>query len=163
MYLQAPRQRGRRGLRGLGQDDVSLLMMPNLFSGSPDLTGPQTASYSTAADCSLWDFFFNPSAWQACANTAAQSQISTVGTNAKTFGYTDPVVAAAQQSGAVQQAQVPADTANIAGYMGAGQVIYNPQNPQNQTALPTWVWVALAGGAALVLIEVLGSRFRYRS
>jgi hypothetical protein len=156
VYLSAaqPRRRGR-GLRGLGQEEVTGIL-PGIFSpfsaaatylSTP--SAPVSAPYSTAADCSLWDFFFNSKSWQACARAAEASQIATVPANAAAYGYTQPVINAAQASADAQIAMAPSDVEGIAQYYGAGSLL--PPLP----TVPTWVLVAGAVAGGLLLIAAL--------
>lgn len=153
MYLQAKR---RRGLGGLGIFPLSLATAqpstPAQLIAAQNAASASEGQIAPVPDvsqlCSSWDFFFNPTAWQACAATAIAGGPQSVVVNAQTFGYPASVIDVGQAFADQQAALAPSDAANIANFMGAGSLLYDPTN---QSALPTWAWIGLAIGAGLLV------------
>jgi len=145
----------RTGMRGLGVATDPYASGESLAFGIEDSTAPYApgaAPYSTAGNCSTWDFFFNSAVWQACANAAQNSQIQSVVVNAQNGYGTDSVAAAvAAQAAEAQEAATDSDTSNIASYYGAGSLLATPGGLSTSgfLGIPWWVWAA--GGVALVL------------
>jgi hypothetical protein len=148
MYRSAIPRKTRRGMRGLRGRGLGRLGSEfPLGIGLASSTYP-TAPYSTAADCSIWDFFFNPSAWQACAQAAEVSQINSVPANALAYGYPANDVAVAQAAAASQAAYAASDSSDVASYYQAGTLVTG-------SSIPTWLWIAGTLAAGLVVIEAV--------
>lgn len=132
--LLSTRRRG--GLRGLGDPAADI--------------AAYLATHSSG--CSWWSFYFDKPAWLACVNAAGVAQIQSVPQNAQAAGYPQPVIDVAQATADEQSGMVPADNLNIGSFYGAGQLLYTPGN---QTALPTWAWIALAVAGGLVVVKMV--------
>lgn len=143
MYVAT--QRRKRGIRGLGQDYGYVGADPSIPGSSAQIAFDATQPPPDATDCSYWDFFFNPASWKACAAAAEVGQIQRVVTNAQTYyGANSPAAIAAIASAADQEAQAPADVANVANFYGAGQIA-------PPAGVPWWAWVALGVGTLVVV------------
>jgi hypothetical protein len=154
MYLRGIAPRGRRSRLGdlpTGTGFAVGLVNPvaGLALSANDL---YVNTLAPSFGCSYLDFFFNPTRWQACETAQGVAQIQTVPANAVSAGYGADVVEAAQDEADEQSSYVASDVANVANFMGAGQLVYDPQN---QTALPTWAWVLFGAGGVFLAIELL--------
>jgi hypothetical protein len=111
---------------------------------------PGTPPPSVSDVCSEWDFFFDPTGWQSCADTVNRAQIQSVADNAAFYyGPGSAAAQAATAAAAEQIAQVPSDSADVAQVYGAGSLIATP-HPGGAT-IPTWALAALLVGGAMLL------------
>src|SRR5271166_1990910 len=156
MYLQAAGRRTRDSRARLGDIPAGAGLVVGLVNPVAGMILTANDAYATsiapATGCSYLDFFVNSARWQACQMQREIAQIQTVPQNAAAAGYPTPVVQVAQDTADQQSADAAGDSSNVASYYGAGQVLYDPQN---QTALPTWLWVLLAGGIGVVAYKLL--------
>jgi hypothetical protein len=155
MYLSAPPRRRRLGRLG------SQAMPLSLATAVPSTPG-QLISSSVAAGqgvpsasdvCSVWDFYFNPTAWNVCSQQFIAAAPQSVVANATAAGYSPDVIAAAQAAADEQSSHAAADAANIANFYGAGNLnpFFTPGSPPGSpTNWPLWVWIAILGGGGLL-------------
>jgi len=132
---------------------VADLTTPVLSTGTSGVTGPPPVP-ADATSCSYWDFFFNPSAWQACVNAASVAQIQSVVDNANYYYGPGSSAAQAATSAAMdQELAVPSDTAEIADYYGAGSLLATPGgvSSSGMLGIPWWGWAIAGLGLYLVL------------
>jgi len=147
MYIARVPPRIRRGLGRLGSQAMPLSLATATSTPSP--TGYYPPVLPDATSCSYWDFFFNPTAWSACAQAAEVANINQVAVNAAAvYGSGSPSDLTAQAAAAQQETYAADDTSNIARYYGAGNLV-------TSASIPTWLYVAGGVAGGLLLISAL--------
>ena len=105
-------------------------------------------------------YFFGKTAYDNCVNRFNIAQIQSVPQNAAAAGYPPNVVAAAQAAADQQSRQVPTDTQSIDTLYNLPSSPFIPSiapgtSPFDPSTWPTWAWIALGLGGAVVAWKVL--------
>lgn len=176
MYLSSPRSprrlRGWRGLRDASSDYVVGLVNP--AAGAALATRDAWPYLTQVPNCSLSLLFsgnYLTCLTEKARAEAANAQVLSVPYNAAQAGYPPNVVAIAQQAAEQQIANTPADVANVSAAVENSQVgqspltyfgnlalnpnVQTPADPFDPSTWPTWAWIALAAGGAVVAWKVL--------
>jgi hypothetical protein len=137
MYLTG-KSRGRRKLGDISFAPTGLIP----FGWTPSL--PDSINCDPLTVGGFYDWITGNS--KSCSIAAGQQQIQQVANRAaNNYGVDSPAAIATQIEADYQKAQIPIDV----------NTIFNPPAASATAGTPWWMWAALLGGGALIVVKVL--------